>query len=213
MFLKRNGETCEHPVPGFPGLLTDSEQKAYTEALDSVEKFLREFNEGAAALSAVEKQLPKIGKLVAEPAAEDMESVTIRGQDSVWQIRHTLYKSTRNELLLCTREDGQEIKYGIVERFAHNSVYAQLNGNTDLLMTSNQLSLLLQDYLDGERRNLQNFQKDIEVTAEETLAEKFPSLDHSRVVKAISARCGEQTSAKNGQAPGEKQTRNVRVRF
>jgi hypothetical protein len=211
--LKRNGEICQHEVPEYPGLLTDSEQKAYTEAIASVEKLLTEFNAGATALSEVEKQIPKLEKVVAGDAAENTQSVVIRGQDSEWQIRQTLFKSARSELLLCSREAGLEKEFGIVERLNPNSLYAQAHGGSDLLMTSNNPSLLLQDYLENERRVLQMFREDIEATVEETLAEKFPGENHSRVVKAISARCGNQKSAEGQNVRGEKVARNVRIRF
>jgi len=116
-------------------------------------------------------------------------------------------------LLLCSRQTEQGAQFGVVEQFAHNSIYAQAHGDTDLLMTSNRASLLLQDYVESERRVLQMFHKDIEATVEQTLAEKFPDQDNSRVVKAISARCGAKVSAKNENAPAQKQTRGVKVRF
>lgn len=211
--LKRNGEVCQHEVPEYPGLLTDSEQKAYTEAIASVEKLLTEFNAGATALSEVEKQIPKLEKFVAGDTAENTQSVVIRWQDTEWQIRRTLFKSARSELLLCSREAGPEKEFGIVERLNPNSLYAQAHGGSDLLMTSNNPSLLLQDYLEDERRVLQMFREDIEATVEETLAEKFPGENHSRVVKAISARCGNQKSAEGQNVRGEKVAKNVQIRF
>lgn len=211
MLLRRNGETCEHSVPGFPGLLTDSEQKAYTEAFASVEWLVKEFNEGATAVAEIEKQIPKLAKTASESTTE--KTVTIRGTDSEWQVHRTLHKSARNELLLCSRQTEQGVQFGVVEQFAHNSVYAEAHGNTDLQMTSNQATLLLQDYVERERHVLQLFRQDIEASVEETLAEKFPGQDHSRVVKAISARCGKEISANNGHSPSEKQAKNVRIRF
>jgi hypothetical protein len=211
MLLKRNGETCEHSVPGFPGLLTDSEKKAYTEAFASVEWLLKEFNEGATALAEIERQIPKLAKEASENTTD--KAVTIRGAESEWLVHRTLHKSARNELLLCSRQTEQGTQFGVVEQFAHNSVYAEAHGNTELQMTSNQAALLLQDYVERERHVLQFFRQDIEASVEETLAEKFPGQDHSRVVKAISARCGKQISPSNGHSPSEKQAKNVRIRF
>lgn len=212
MLLKRNGETCEHAVPSFPGLLTGSEYKAYTEALAAVEWLLQAFHEGAAALAEIEKQIPEVAKQISEGARES--SLTMRRADGEWQIHRTLSKSARNELLLCSRRTERGMEFGVVEQFAHNSIYAQANGNTDLLMTSNRAALLLQDYVEGERHVLQLFRKDIEATVEETLAERFPRQDHSRVVKAISARCEKSVLPEGRQTMmAEKQTKNVQVRF
>lgn len=210
MHLKRNGEFCQHSVPDFPGLLTDSEMKAYTEALPSVEWLLKEFNEGATALTAIEKQIPRLAKRAAETSTES--TLTIRA-DSEWQIHKTLHHSSRNELLLCSRQTEQGTQFGIVEQFAHNSIYAQAHGNTDLLMTSNKAALLLQDYVESERHVLEMFKQDIAASVEQTLAEKFPEMDCSRVVRAISARCGAQALTKNENAPSQKQTRSVKVRL
>jgi hypothetical protein len=83
----------------------------------------------------------------------------------------------------------------------------------ELILTSNNASLLLQDYVESERRMLQLVKQNIEASVEESLAEKFPGEDNSRVVKAISARCGKCISptGQNVQAPRTSQ--NVKVRF
>lgn len=211
--LKRNGEICQHEVPEYPGLLTDSEQKAYTEALASIEGQLQEFNEGTTALAEVEKQIPQLTEQAAETVTNGAPRIALRGTSAVWQIRGTLFKSNRNELLFCSHDTGQGMEFGIIETFDPTSPYARANGSATLLMTSNQPSVLLQDYLENERQVLQLFRKDIEATVEETLAEKFPGENHSRVVKAISARCGNQKSAEGQNVRGEKVARNVRVRF
>ena len=211
--LKRNGEVCEHGVPDYPGLLTDSELNAYKTAFPSVEGMLREFNEGATALANVEKKAPQIVKQAAENTVNGTEIITIRGQDTTWQVKQILHKSARNELLFCSRDSGEGTQFGIVERFAPKSLYAQVHGNTDLLLTSNQPSLLLQDHLENEKRILEMFRTDIQATVEETLAEKFPGENYGRVVKAISARCKTRAAGERQNTPSEKQGKNVRIRF
>jgi hypothetical protein len=92
--LKRNGESCQHEVPGYPGRLTASEFHAYGEAFVAVEDQLRAFTEAASALADVEKQLPQISapltSKVLEPA-QSLESEELK--DAGWQIRRTLHKS------------------------------------------------------------------------------------------------------------------------
>ena len=212
MLLRRNGEACEHPVPGFPGLLTDSEQKAYREVVTSMAWLLKEFNDAAVTLAEIEKTIPTLAKEASENAPEN--SLAIRDADSEWQIHRTLHKSARNEVLLCSRRTEQGKQFGIVEQFTHNSIYANAHGDTDVQMTSNQASLLLQDYVAQERQVLQLFKQDIIVSVGETLAEKFPGQDYSRVAKAISARCEKSVSPEDQQTEMvEKQSRNVRIRF
>jgi hypothetical protein len=211
MLLKRNGETCEHTVPGFPGLLTNSEFRAYNETFASVEWLLHELNEGVTAIATLEKQIPQLSKELSEFSSPNPLAVRA---ESEWQIHKSLHKSARNELLLCSRRTEQGMEFSVVEQFAHNSIYAQTHGEKDVLMTSNQASLLLQDFIENERRIFQMLRNDIVATAEESLAEKFPKQDHSRVVKAISARCEPPAQSENQQTmKAEQQARNVRIRF
>ena len=62
----------------------------------------------------------------------------------------------------------------------------------------------------NERSVLQLFRKDIEATVEEKLSEKFPSQNNSRVVRAISARCGDQVPV---QSEKEKPSKTVKIRM
>lgn len=208
--LRRNGEVCEHPVPNYPGLLTDSEQRAYNEAIFSLDWLLKEFDKGANALAEIERQIPRLAELTTNTADK---SLTIYGANGEWQVHQTLRKGAHCELLLCSRQSEHGLHFGIVERQNSNSLYAQKHGNADLLMTSNRPSLLLQDFVESERHVLQLFQQDIEATVEQTLAERFPAQDCSRAVRAISARCGTQSSSKTVNGPAEKQTRTVKIRI
>lgn len=151
--LKRNGETCEHSVPGWPGLLTDSEQRAYKAALASFERELREFNDWTTALDIIEKQIPQLATLVSTRRTENNR--TIQNVDGEWQIHQTLRQSARSELLLCSRQTEQGAQFGIMERFADNSLYARTHGKAEMLLTSNRPALLLQDFVENERYVLQ----------------------------------------------------------
>ena len=211
MLMRRNGEICEHRVPGYPGLLTDSEQRAYSEVFPDVEWLLKEYSENEKALNAVEKEIPSMALSVAEKTSQN--TMAVRTGDNEWQVHRTLHKSARNEILLCSRQTLEGKQFGVVEQFAHNSVYANSLGETDLQMTSNQAVLLLQDYVEQERHVLQLFKQDIEASIEEALANKFPGQDYGRVVKAIAARCGGQISSKGEKAQVEKRNQNQRIKF
>jgi len=82
-----------------------------------------------------------------------------------------------------------------------------------LLLTSNNPSLLLQDYVESERKMLQLVKQDLQNTVEELLAEKFPAEDNSRVVKAIAARCSKCISQAGQEIQPPRASQNVRVRF
>jgi hypothetical protein len=200
--LKRNGEDCEHPVPNYPGLLTASEFKAYNVAVPLVAVEVRLFNERTNTLSEIEKQTLQISEqVIAQPAPQLF---------GAWHTRHTLFKSPRSEMLLCSRGISGKEQFGIIEKLAPDSPYARVHGDSDLLMTSNSVLLLLQNFVESERGVLQLFRKEIEATVEENLSEKFPNQNHSRVVRAISARCGNQVPVESEK---EKPTKSVKIRI
>jgi hypothetical protein len=64
--------------------------------------------------------------------------------------------------------------------------------------------------VESERSFLQLFRKDIEATVEENLTEKFPGQNHSRVVRAIAARCGNQLPVESEK---EKPAKSVKIRM
>ena len=141
--LKRNGEDCEHPVPNYPGLLTASEFKAYNAAVPLVAEEVRLFNERATTLSEIEKQSPGTAEQVTSQMVRDLPSLTVKGKpESEWQIRHVLFKSSRSEMLLCSRDHEGEQQFGVVEKFDPNSPYARVQSDTDLQMTGSNAFVL-----------------------------------------------------------------------
>jgi flagellar motility protein MotE (MotC chaperone) len=200
--LKRNGENCEHPVPNYPGLLTSSEYKAYQAAIPVVAEQVRLYNERTKALTEIETQTPQIAEQIA-----NQKNVPLV---DAWQLRHTLFKSGRGEMQLCSRHIGGKEVFGVIERFDPNSAYAQAQGESQEIMRGNNAYLVLQNFVEGERHVLELFRKDIKATVEEKLSELFPKLDASRVVKAIGAQCGENVKK---QGEKETQTRSVKIRM
>ena len=200
--LKRNGEDCEHPVPNYPGLLTTSEYNAYQAAIPLVAEPVRLFNERTKILAEIEKQVPEIAEKVAK-----QKDVRLTG---AWHTRHTLFKSGRSEMVLCSRGvDGKE-QFGVIERFDPNSAYAKAKGDSQEIVRGSSVFLVLQNFAENERSVLQLFRKDIAATVEEKLVEKFPKLNSSRVVRAITARCGEQVQV---QSEKEAPAKSVKIRM
>ena len=197
--LKRNGENCEHTVPDFPGRLTASEFKAYHDAFRAMAAHVAEFNEQAHTLSDIEKRSHQIAEAVGITAAPDLPTVTVsETPESAWQIRQTLFKSRGGEVLLCSRvSDEEKSQFGIVEKFDPQSPYALAHGGANLQITGSDPAVLLQNFVNHERAVLQMFREDIEATTAENLSEKFPGQNYSRVVRAISARCGERSPEKS----------------
>lgn len=213
--LKRNGEDCEHAVPNYPGLLTNTEYKAYQAGVPVVAESVRLFNERAQTLSDIESQSTKIVEQVASQSEHDRPSLAViaKGRPAgAWQIDHTLFKSPRSEILLCSQGSGEKKQFGVVEKYPSDSPYARVRGETDLQMTGNNVFVLLQNYVESEHGVLQMFRKDIEATVEENLSKKFPDQNHSRVVRAISARCESQPTVETNTLH-EKTARNVKIRL
>ena len=212
--LKRNGEVCQAEVPDYPGRLTATEKRAYSTAAANVEGHLRELAEAARTLSAVEQQIPQwraeFNDTSAAPILEGMDKPASGDQ---WHVVKSLVKTSRSELLFCSRalDDGRE--FAVFEKFDPNSAYAQAQGNPELLLNGDNAVGLLEVYLESERRMLQLVKQNIEAAVEESLTEKFPGEDHSRVVKAISARCDKCISPNGQDVHSPRSSPNVRIRF
>lgn len=209
--LKRNGEDCEYLVPNFPGLLTATEHKAYTEAIGLVDDNVRQFNERNDALTALEQQLPQVAEQATAQATRQMQSIAVKETPGEsWRVHHVLLKSARNESLLCSRDSNAGREFGVIEKFDPSSAYARINGSAELQMTGGNAFVLLQNYLASERGVLQLFRQDIEAVAEENIAELFPGQNLGRVVRAISARCRNPAAA---EAETQQPARSVKIRI
>jgi|SRR5882724_12041724 len=212
--LKRNGEECRFEVPVFPGRLSASEQRAYTFAITAVGEQLRQYIEAADALATLTKEIPMAGKSSDSLMGKHLGTIEIQGMEGgQWQIRRSLFKTSRNELLLCSRQAGKGQDFGIVEKCDPDSAYARAQGSAELLITGNNLVLLLQDHVENECRVLEAFRHDLEASVEEVLAEKYPGENYSRVVKAISAQCSNRTSGNTPNIRPAKPGRGVKLHF
>jgi hypothetical protein len=204
-------ERLSHPVPNYPGLLTASEYKAYHVAFSLVTEQVQLFNERTNTLFGIDNQSVQIAEQVAAQSTPGLQSLTVKGTpESTWQIRQTLLKSSRSEMLLCARDMEGKKQFAIVEKFAPRSQYARIHGETNLHMIGTSAFALLQFFVESERAVLQLFRKDIEATVEESLSEKFPNQNHSRVVRAISARCGNQAAVESEK---EKPAKSIKIRM
>jgi hypothetical protein len=209
--LKRDGENCEHPVLNYPGLLTTSEFRAYNEAIPIMAEQERLFNERANILSDIEKRSPQIAEDTTKQPKQEPASLTLKDAEEItWQIQQTLFKTSRGEMLLCSRDIGKTKQFGIIEKFPPNSPYARIHGEAELQITGNNAFVLVQNFVENERAVLQLFRKDIEARVEEHIAEKFPELNGKRVVKAISARCVIQATV---ESETEKPARSIKIRM
>jgi len=201
--LKRNGENCEHSVPDYPGLLTTSEFKAYQAVIPSVVEQVRLFNERVKLLTDIENQSAQIVEKIA--ATQGVPFV------GTWEQRHSLFKTARGEVALCSRGPDDNKEFGVLERFDPSSAYARTQGESEEIMKGNNAYLVLQNFVESERGVLQLYRQDIKATVEEKLAELYPNQNLSRVVRAVAARCQDQKRIEA--EVQEQQPQSVRIKM
>ena len=202
--LKRNGENCEHSVPDFPGLLTSSEFKAYQAVVPLVAEQVRLYNERVKILTDIENQSAQIVEKIAVT-----QGVPFVG---TWEHRHSLFKTARGEMALCSRGTDANKEFGVVERFDPNSAYARSQGEHEEIMTGNNAYLVLQNFVESERVVLQLYRQDVKATVEEKLFELYPKQNLTRVVRAVSALCKDQKQIE-AEAQNQKPAQSVKIKM
>jgi hypothetical protein len=202
--LKRNGENCEHSVPDFPGLLTASEFKAYQAVIPLVAEPVRLYNERAKNLTDIEN---KSAQIVEKSAMT--QGVPFVG---TWEHRHSLFKTARGEIALCSREAGGNKEFGVLERFDPKSAYARTQGEFEEIMRGNNAYLVLQNFVESERVVLQLYRQDIKATVDEKLAELYPKQNLTRVVRAVSALCQDQKQIE-AEVQKQKPAQSVKIKM
>jgi hypothetical protein len=202
--LKRNGENCEHSVPDYPGLLTASEFQAYQAVIPFVAEQVRLFSERVKLLTDIENQSTQIVEKVAVT-----QGVPFVG---TWENRHSLFKTARGEMALCSRGPDDNKEFGVLERFDPNSAYARSHGESEEIMRGNNAYLVLQNFVESERVVLQLYRQDIKGTVEEKLAELYPNQNLTRVARAVSALCQDKRQVE-AEAKEQKTAKSVRIKM
>src|SRR5260221_2758956 len=193
MSLKRNGELCKHTVPGFAGKLTPSEFDSYNAAFETIKD---EF-------AALEKITNDIKELTTNPRAFAIpdekfvhESIETRhgemgGLTCNWDVRSRLLKLNHSETLLCERSTNEGKQFAVIEHFKSDSPYATANGNTAVILTSNDAAPAADDYAANAQHTLRFMASNIVGTAQKIVWERIASQNPARVVRAISERCAQ----------------------
>jgi|SRR5450756_896667 len=202
--LKRNGENCEHPVPDYPGLLTTSELKAYQAVIPAVAEQVRLYNERAKILTDIENQSAQIVEKIAVT-----QGVPFVGN---WELRHSLFKTARGEMALCSRGADDSKEFGVLERFDPNSAYARSQGESEEIMRGNNAFLVLQNFVESERGVLHLYRQDIKATVEEKLSELYPTQNLTRVARAVAALCQGQKQIE-AEVHEQKTAKTVRIKM
>ncbi len=193
MPLKRNGELCKHAVPGFVGKLTPSELDTYNAAFEIVKD---EF----AALERIKNDVKELtmnpgvftnpdSQFVHEPV--ETRHAEIGGLAFRWDVRSRLLKLNHSEVLLCERPTNEGKQFAVIEHFKNDSPYACANGNTAVILTSNDAAVAIEDYAANAQHTLRFMASNIVGMAQKVVWERIASQNPARVIRAISDRCAQ----------------------
>jgi len=198
--LKRNGESVNYSVPGYPFRFPESEIKGYRAAFGVI---ANEFQ----SLGELRKQLEKPAAVVPSPENEIRTS-----QLGVWQVHSTLLKLGQSDILLCQKEND----FAVIERFRDDSPYAKANGIAEILLQGNDARELAAAFNANAKHTLEFMASNQVATAQKVIWEQFPDNRPARLAAAISERCrlavtNEETISQTqsvGHTNSNKQSRN-----
>jgi len=189
--LKRNGEACKYTVPDFVGRLTSSEFDSYNEAFDAIKD---EFGALQKIKADVKELTASPGMFVIPDSHVSRESVETQQSEQSelklhWDVRSRLLKLKHCDVLLCERTVDGGKEYAVVERYQKESGYARAQGNTAVILVSNDPLVAVQDYAANAAHTLRFMASNMVATAQTIVWERFANQNPSRVVRAISERC------------------------
>jgi hypothetical protein len=171
--LKRNGESVNYSVPGYPFRFPESEIKGYRAAFGVI---ANEFQ----SLGELRKQLEKPAAVVPSPEKEICMS-----QLDVWQVRSTLLNLGQSTILLCQKQND----FAVIERFRDNVPYAKANGIAEILLERNDPRELAAAFDANARHTLEFMASNQVATAQKIIWGQFQEHRPARLVEAISERC------------------------
>jgi hypothetical protein len=171
--LKRNGESVNYSVPGYPFRFPESEIKGYRAAFGVI---ANEFQ----SLGELRKQLEKPAAVVPSPEKEICTS-----QLDVWQVRSTLLNLGQSTILLCQKQND----FAVIERFRDNVPYAKANGIAEILLERNDPRELAAAFNANARHTLEFMASNQVATAQRVIWGQFQEHRPARLVAAISERC------------------------
>ena len=208
--LKRNGEMCEHAVPDYAGRLTDTEFLAYNTAFSVVENDFKNFSAMSKSLLNVESSL---GPLAHGNASLNGHSEQIETPNGLqWTLVAPLMSFSRGDIVLCKRDVVGGHEFAVVERLPADSALASAQGRFEVQHVGADPHALLRDFVNENRSTLQMYADDIVAQARETIEEKYPGCDMSRVLDAVSDRCTRQFTTKQAEKATQAQKENMGVR-
>jgi hypothetical protein len=187
--LKRNGEHCQHKVPGFPGLLTTGEYTAYVDVLASVESELRYLKILETNFPTIEKMIPHWEKLAARLDEKDspksISSTTRRADQQMWQIYEVFSKpDLKCETLFCSRSANGKREFAIIEKMDLKGD-GRWFGEGQIHALGEDAPRVIEEFFRREQASLHCRRQELKYVIEQNLSERLPPNQCARVLKAI----------------------------
>jgi hypothetical protein len=193
-----------HEVPGSDARLTDEQFATYNAAVQTIEGDLLDMRPVREALTRLEKVRWE------RPVPEAFDTLTT--PEGRWKAHGLLLKLSRSKVFLCRKADGDE--WAVIERLQTSSPYAQVHGDTDILLKGTGPREVATEYMAQMRHTLRFMARNAEVKAQKVIWEQFPD-QPGEVVRAITDRCdsvaGGTEVIKQAQEQSVRQSRGMRI--
>jgi hypothetical protein len=196
--LKRDDKFGEpHTVPGSTAQLTDSQMEAYNAAFRAIEHELLDVKKVREELNRLEQV--NLDKPVPKAFA------TITTAEGEWKAHAQLLKLFRSEILLGRQGENE---WAVIQKLQPRSIYAQAQGETDILLKGNDVREVMTEYMAQVRHTLRFMARNLAAKAQQVVWEHFPNDNPSLVVRALSERCSHV--AENNQTFKQSHTETMR---
>lgn len=193
--LKRDGKFIErHDVPGTSERLTETELAAYNAAFATIERDYKQ-------IENIKGQLEQLDRTALEKSDSKPSETVTTADGKNWNARATLMNLPKGEILLCREPEGNQ--WAAIQRLNTAGRYAQTHGDAKVLLTGNSAREVIDDYSNQANHTLRFMARNLTAKAQESVWEKYPDNNPSRVVRAISERC--YSAADNSQSLEQRQ--------
>lgn len=149
-----------------------------------------EINGYRAAASAIATQLKHAkdlnGQLSSDGQLLEASDPAVNLSDTErWEVRSALLKLDHGQVLLCQRGD----EFAVIERFRDDSLYAQANGNAQMLWKGGDAPAVVEAFKADARQTLEFMASNLVAKAQKVVWEQYPDHRPAQIVAAISERC------------------------
>lgn len=205
--LRGKRQLAKSVVPGSTVALTHRQLRAYTAAFAAISP---EFDE----MQEMGQQVRNLPHSILEPTAESSDTTTTITVERIdWQAQTQLLKLPKSTIYLCRHPTENE--FAIIQQFPAESAYAKANGQSEILLRSDDSRQLVSEYVGRAQHTLRFMASNLVARAQHVAFEQFPECNPGNVVQAISERCllavGESLTVMESVGQTTRQNRGIRI--